>query len=45
MPSYDPSKSKIDNYADSTLSEDTKTFNFIQWWAEMAGPDNFFILF
>ena len=44
MPSYDPSKSEIDNYADSTPSEDTKTFNPIQWWAGMAGPDDFLTL-
>ena len=34
-------KSEIDNYADSTPSEDTKTFNPIQWWAAMAGPNDF----
>jgi hypothetical protein len=45
MPSYDPSKSEIDNYADSTPSEDIKTFNPIQWWAGMAGPNDFPTLF
>jgi hypothetical protein len=41
MPIYDPTKSEIDNYADGTPSEDTKTFNPIQWWAAMAGPNDF----